>query len=103
MDRETFGKIINKQVDQCVETLGWKDNEYCKCSEDVLHAIKSAADLQGIPTKRALAGMMAKHTISIYNMCASGRYSEELWTEKITDHINYLLLLKAAAMEENEG
>jgi len=26
-----------------------------------------------------------------------------MWDEKITDHINYLLLLKALTVEESEG
>lgn len=51
--------------------------------------------------KEALAGMMAKHTISVYDMCRSGKdYPIELWNEKITDHINYLLLLKAIVEED---
>ena len=45
----------------------------------------------------ALAGMMAKHIISIYDMCFSDRKTFELavWEEKITDSLNYLFLLKA--------
>jgi len=40
--------------------------------------------------------MMAKHTVSIYDMCGSGEiYDIAKWDEKITDHINYLLLLRA--------
>jgi hypothetical protein len=40
--------------------------------------------------------MMAKHTVSIYDMCNSGKeYSIDMWNEKITDSINYLLLLRA--------
>lgn len=47
--------------------------------------------------------MMAKHTVSIYDMCNSGlKYPIELWNEKITDHINYLLLLRAIIEEEIE-
>ena len=38
--------------------------------------------------------MMSKHTVSIYDMCWSGQdYGLKLWQEKITDAINYLLLL----------
>ena len=47
--------------------------------------------------------MMAKHTVSIYDMCNSGqKYPIELWNEKITDHINYLLLLRAIIEDEIE-
>ena len=44
--------------------------------------------------------MMAKHTTSVYDMVESGKpYSLELWDEKITDHINYLILLRAALID----
>jgi hypothetical protein len=56
----------------------------------------------------ACAGMMAKHTVSIYDMCGSEEpFYAEQWDEKITDHINYLILLRAIvyemAEEEPEG
>lgn len=50
--------------------------------------------------KQALLGMLSKHLISVSDMCVSGSYSKQLWTEKITDSINYLLLLKAMVEEE---
>ena len=54
--------------------------------------------------QRALAGMMAKHIISIYDMCFTDRKTFELavWEEKITDSLNYLFLLKAVIKEELE-
>ena len=48
--------------------------------------------------------MMAKHTVSIYDLInkASEEYvPEEVWFEKIQDHMNYLLFLWAA-VEETE-
>lgn len=46
---------------------------------------------------------MAKHTVSIYDMARSDdSFSLEKWDEKITDHINYLILLRAVVVEENE-
>ena len=46
--------------------------------------------------------MMAKHTVSVYDMCESGeQYPVELWQEKITDSINYLLLLNAMVREDS--
>lgn len=44
--------------------------------------------------------MMSKHTVSVYDMCESGeQYPIHLWQEKITDSINYLLLLNAMVRE----
>ena len=50
----------------------------------------------------ALAGMMSKHVVSLYDMCYSSllQFDLEQWDEKITDCINYLILLKALIKEE---
>jgi hypothetical protein len=41
-----------------------------------------------------------KHTVSIFAMIKSGKpFPEEKWDEKITDHIVWLILLKAALTE----
>jgi hypothetical protein len=56
--------------------------------------------LKGETPEQALAGMMAKHTVSIYDMCCDGlSHPIEMWDEKITDHINYLILLKTLVEE----
>lgn len=76
-----------------------KAKEYA--TEDRLHNFRVAAVLQRVSAKDALAGMMAKHTVSVYDMCGSEEtFSQELWDEKITDSINYLLLLRALIQEE---
>ena len=50
----------------------------------------------------ALAGMMSKHVVSLYDMCYSTLLHFDMgqWDEKITDCINYLILLKALVKEE---
>lgn len=99
MTAELFNKVCNDQVNHCLEVLGVKANEYA--TEDRLHNFKNAAAIQNCDPKEALAGMMAKHTISVYDMCKSGKdYPIDLWEEKITDHINYLLLLRALIVEK---
>lgn len=100
MQAEQFNKIIAEQIKRCTDTLITKAKEYA--TDDRLHNFKVASALQGITAEQALAGMMAKHTVSVYDMCHSGEdYSEELWNEKIGDSINYLLLL-SALVRENE-
>lgn len=66
-----------------------------------LSAFKTAASLQECTPERALAGMMAKHIISIYDMCFSEQaaYTQSMWDEKITDTLNYLFLLNALVRE----
>lgn len=101
MNTKTFNKIINRQVKRSTDVLVVKAKEYA--TEDRLHNFKSAAVLQEITPAQALAGMMAKHTISVYDMVMSNKeFPIEMWDEKITDHINYLLLLRAV-IEEKDG
>lgn len=101
MTTEEFNKVIAEQMDRCKDILCIKAEEYA--TQDRLHNFKNAAGMQGCSPKEALAGMMAKHTISIYDMCRDGKpHSIEMWDEKITDHINYLLLLKAVVEDERK-
>lgn len=108
MTNEHFKMIVEGQLKLCENLLVVKGIEYSepgKNTDDRLHAFKVAAALQNISPKEALAGMMAKHTVSIYDMCRnkdSENYTIEKWEEKISDHINYLLLLKALIIEEIE-
>lgn len=102
-DRE-FSKVTSEQIENCLKLLGVKGKEYDADSGDRLHSFKVAAALQHCTPKQALAGMLAKHAVSVFDMCAEGEHPLEKWTEKITDSINYLLLLKAMVKEEiNNG
>jgi len=97
---EVFAEIFEAQIDACKRKLLEKAQEYA--TEDRLHNFKLAAALERETYNQALAGMMAKHTVSIYDMCASQMcFPIAIWDEKITDHINYLILLKALVVEYN--
>lgn len=99
MKTEQFNAIVTEQIKRCTDTLIKKAKEYA--TEDRLHNFKVAAELEGITPVAALAGMMAKHTVSVYDMCKSNiEYPVELWNEKIGDSINYLLLLSALVRED---
>ena len=98
MTATEFERIFEEQVERSRIVLVNKAGEYA--TEDRLHNFKVAAALEGKTTEQALAGMMAKHTVSVYDMAESGlAYPIELWQEKITDHINYLFLLNAIVRE----
>lgn len=100
MTTTMFEAIINAQFEKCKDVLIDKAKQYAG-NGDRLHNFRCAAGMQCCSAKKALAGMMAKHTISIYDMCRDGkRHSEDMWNEKITDHINYLLLLRAIVTED---
>lgn len=103
MNNARFIEVVNEQLDYCKSLLNVKGDEYAADTEDRLHSFKTAAALQHETPKQALAGMMCKHTVSIYDMCNGGEYSADKWLEKITDSINYLLLLKAMVMEDEQN
>lgn len=100
MTTEYFDRVVEEQIAYCEELLLSKGQEYAP-DRDRLAAFKKAAALEGTTTKAALFGMLSKHLVSIADMCminTPGLLAK--WTEKITDSINYLLLLKAVIMEE---
>ena len=98
MTATEFERIFEEQVERSRIVLVNKASEYA--TEDWLHNFRVAAALEGKTPEQALAGMMAKHTVSVYDMAESGlAYPIDLWQEKITDHINYLFLLNAIVME----
>lgn len=98
MTTTDFERIFEEQVERSRSVLISKAKEYA--TEDRLHNFKVAAALEGKTPEQALAGMMAKHTVSVYDMASNGLvYPIELWQEKITDHINYLFLLNAIVRE----
>ena len=101
MNLHEFAKIRDEQIIRCVDVLTEKADEYA--TDDRLHNFRVAAELEGVTVRQALAGMMAKHTISIYDMCkCPTAHTIPIWSEKITDHINYLLLLRAVVQEESQ-
>lgn len=76
MNTETFNEVIRKQIERCEATLCKKADEYA--TEDRLHNFKVAAGLQDCLPTTALAGMMAKHTVSVYDMIRGAGGRQEL-------------------------
>ena len=122
MTIETFNAIVNEQIDTCTNMLTGKGLEYApdaakekgpelaplgyekstttKNADRLAHSKKAAAIMSTTP-KAALLGMLSKHIVSVSDMCTDNRnYPIEKWNEKITDSINYLLILRAIVEEE---
>ena len=100
MLQEEFNDIVTKQMKKCWETLFNKGNEYAMQGDRLSHFKKAAAVMDSTP-KAALFGMLSKHLISLSDMCMDKRkHPKEVWSEKITDSINYLLILAAIVEEE---
>jgi hypothetical protein len=84
MKHEEFAGILEKQLARVSAILGVKTEEYA--TEDQLHNIRMSAILQGCSLPEAVAGMMVKHTVSIFTMVKDGKpHPEAKWDEKITD------------------
>ena len=104
MKSDKFNEILDYTISKCVNTLKTKADEYA--TEDRLHNFKVAAQLQNCTPVTALAGMMAKHTVSVYDLIQKHEQgfavSKNMWDEKIGDSINYLILLSALVRESSE-
>lgn len=102
MEYKRFNEVLETTVNKCIDTLSIKSNEYA--TEDRLHNFKVAAEIQNCTPITALAGMMAKHTVSVYDLIQRQEngfvVSREMWDEKIGDSINYLILLSALVQEK---
>lgn len=95
-----FETVFEEQIQRSRDILLKKAKEYAT-DEDRYHNFNAAAVLQNCTPRQALGGFMAKHVISIFDMIWSSYiFSREQWDEKITDNINYLILLKG--LLENE-
>ena len=110
MNNSDFNQVVSDTFKMCENTLYRKGSEYSdietKVEADRLSQFKLAAMQQGIYPTMALGGMMIKHTTSIYDMLRRSKdesFPLTQWNEKIIDHINYLLLLKALIVEETNN
>lgn len=102
MTANTFEKIVNEQINRCEDLLIRKGKEYAP-GVDRLGAFKKAAAILDCSQLMAALGMMSKHIVSVSDMILSGEhYVTSKWDEKITDAINYLLIIRAI-VEEDEG
>ena len=101
-----FNDVVIGQMERCKALLVTKGNEYApeamsNVEIDRLAHFKKAATLMRTTPKIALMGMLVKHYISIMDMSMDDKdYPVEQWSEKITDSINYLLILRAIVEEE---
>lgn len=104
MNNNDFIKVVDCQLNRCYNILACKSAEYDMESGDRFHSFKVAASLQNLTPKQALVGMMCKHVVSVFDMVeADEKFSIEKWDEKITDNINYLLLLRGLIEEESHN
>lgn len=105
MNLKQFDKIVTDQLSRSELVLMGKGTEYAEEATDEtevdrLAHFKKAAALQDMTTAQAAFGMLSKHLVSVADMVGSRQsYPLAKWNEKITDSINYLLILRAIVEE----
>ena len=93
--------VFDEQVQLCADTLQKKTKEYTGTIRTGWGLLRRR-QLYSTPRRSVpLAGMLAKHIVSLYDMCFDDDtdYDLSTWNEKITDSLNYLFLLKAIVKE----
>lgn len=102
MTAEEFKEIVTKRLECCGEVLTGKGGEYGR-DNDRLHNFKRASLLDNETPERALWGMWKKHIVSVADMIDDIEHgklpSQERVDEKLTDMINYTLLLEGLLLE----
>lgn len=97
MTEQQFEKHVDERIEKIIEVLQIKVKEYSK-NDNPFHNFDRAAAMNGCTPERALMGMLAKHQISVLDLVDDidqGKLpSDALVSEKIGDHINYLILLE---------
>ena len=102
MKNDRFNDYITQELAYCCRMLIDKNEEYAEANEDRLEAFKHAAAFERSTPQRALMGMLTKHLISLEVMTEKEEitaYPMSKWGEKITDALNYILLLGALVRE----
>lgn len=94
MNIQDFNNLVEEQFGICKAILETKGKEYAPDEGDRLSAFKTAGSVLHRTPIQALGGQMSKHTISLFEMIENDCTDKDLWLEKLTDQINYLLLLK---------
>ena len=105
MTKEEFEQVFKEELQLVTKVLIKKRSEYTPeaSTMDCLKNFKNGSSLIGSP-ELCLCSYMLKHLVSIFDMSKlPDNYELPVWTEKITDCINYLFLLKALVVERNNN
>mgnify|MGYP000470664012 CR=1 FL=1 len=71
MTQEEFNVVFELQMRKCADILAHKKKEYTGDNIDRLQCIQDCCRFTELRSKAALAGMMSKHVVSLYDMCYS--------------------------------
>jgi len=103
MKVKDFEKIVHQRLVHCEKLLCSKGEEYSRCG-DRLHNLKAAARMKNTDKFEAIYGMWMKHIVSVHDMIQDARQgilpSRKLIADKLSDNINYNLLLEGLFEED---
>lgn len=104
MKHKEFEKLLKERFNIIRSVLIKKNKEYAS-DEDKLHNFKRAGAMLQCSQEKALIGMWTKHVISILDIVDKwdnkGIFPDmKQLNEKLTDAINYLILLEACFKEK---
>lgn len=108
MNRKEFKEIIESRLEFCRILLESKGNEYIpEYANSPIHNFIEGAKIKGTTKSDYLLGLFIKHFVSIKDIVDKYKFtkelsSNELIAEKITDAINYLLILECILEEERK-
>jgi hypothetical protein len=102
MEHAKFQELLERRIALTLKVLGRKADEY-SFRGDRLSNFKDAAAFQNTTPEEALLGMWTKHLVSIKDIIKHPEIerTKEVIDEKITDAINYLILLEAILKEKD--
>ncbi len=102
MEDSKFREIATRRLRKCENVLQMKSVEYAR-DGDRLSNFKHQADMLGVESETALLGNWSKHLSSIIDLVDDLEQGETVslsqLQEKLTDSINYHLLLEALVIE----
>lgn len=106
MDKSTFKNIINQSLDRSKHILTVKALEYVR-GEDPLSNFNKGAEMSNQTREKVLYGYMLKHLVSLSDIIDDIENdnklpSAALLEEKLTDIINYCLILEASIKDKHE-
>ncbi len=99
MTPKDFETLVTRRLNHCQKLLTEKGEEYSR-NGDRLWNFHSAAATKGTTPEDALMGMLVKHWVSIMDMVSNPKaVTDKLIDDKLSDNINYSLLLEALFKE----
>lgn len=97
MKNDVFNGYVEMQIENCRNMLVRKSDYGSQ--EDRLHNFQAFADLAGVSLEQVCGGYLGKHLVSVYDLIKKTENGEptdlDVWDEKITDSINYFIILSA--------